>query len=389
MRLLDRLRRRTAAAAGVVLAVGALSSCASTVNTYYDRTKPHHRPYGFNNNYLEFEPKSLATLMRWQLAAAWNGLPKPPQTPTPTVSADLAFIQANAKAGTAMQPAITWVGHATMLVQMGGLNLLTDPQFSERASPLSFAGPKRAQAPGVAPSDLPRIDVVLISHNHYDHLDEASVKTLHAQPGGPPLFIVPLGLKPWLAERGVTHVIEKDWWDAHSIGAVEIVLTPVQHWSARGLGDRLQTLWAGFALFAPELHVFFSGDTGYSKDFADVRARFAPRQRDGGFDIALIPVGAYEPRWFMQQMHVNPAESVQVHRDLGTKRSVGIHWGTFPLTDESLDAPPKALAAAKAQSGVSDDEFFLMAVGETRKLPRRMVATTAATTAAAVLALTP
>ncbi len=275
--------------------------------------------------------------------------------------------------------------------------------FSERASPVSFAGPKRFQPPGVAMKDLPRIDLVLISHNHYDHLDEASVKSLNAQPGGPPLFVVPLGIAPWLAERGISNAVELDWWDSVTLpaatgagaalqpsqvriqrngagvadaatDAVQVFLTPVQHWSARGVGDRMHTLWGGFAVLSPRWHAFFAGDTAYSRDFADIQARLAPRQgaaQGGSFDIALIPVGAYEPRWFMRDQHVNPQESVQVHRDLQAKRSLGVHWGTFSLTDEALDQPPKDLAIARKAQDVADDAFFTLAIGETRVLPAR------------------
>ena len=240
----------------------------------------------------------------------------------------------------AHNPSITWIGHATVLVQMDGLNIVTDPAWSERASPFQWIGPKRAQPPGVALADLPHVDLVLVSHNHYDHFDEASVRALAAQPGGPPLFVVGLGLKEWLAGIGITNAVELDWWQSTRLGAVEVVMTPVQHWSARGLHDRMKTLWGGFAVFGPSMHLFHAGDTGYSKDFADIRARFADRQRGGGFDLALLPVGGYEPRWFMAQQHVNPEEAVRIHRDLGAKRSLGMHWGTFQLTDESLDAPP-------------------------------------------------
>jgi N-acyl-phosphatidylethanolamine-hydrolysing phospholipase D len=356
-----------------------LPSC-TTVNPYYNAAKPHHRPGGFQNNYVEFEPKNFFTdvLLGWQLPSALKGLPPRPQSPTPSVAPDLAFIQANGKAGAAMQPAITFIGHATMLAQVptatGGLNLITDPIFSERASPVGFAGPRRSHPPGLVPADLPTIDVVLISHNHYDHLDEASVKALNAQAGGPPLFVVPLGLKPWLAERGITRAVELDWWDSHTVAGAEIMLTPVQHWSGRGLNDRLTTLWGGFAVLSPAFHLFYPGDTGYSKDFKDIRQRLASRQgaaQGGGFDIALLPVGGYEPRWFMQQQHVNPAEAVQIHRDLGAKRSAGLHWGSFELTDEALDQPPRDLAAARRAQGVADEAFVVTAIGETRRLPRR------------------
>ncbi|HWH82923.1 MAG TPA: MBL fold metallo-hydrolase [Burkholderiaceae bacterium] len=338
----------------------------------------HHRPDGFQNNYLEFTPKGLGALLQWKVDAARAGLPKPPQSATPTVTPERDFIRANARAGAAMQPSVTWIGHASALLQLGGLNLLTDPIFSERASPLAFAGPQRHVAPGLALAELPHIDVVLISHNHYDHLDDASVRALAAQPGGQPLFVVPLGLKAWFAARDIEHVVELDWWQSHLLpgaaGPVEVVMTPVQHWSGRSLTDRLKTLWGGYAVFAPELHLFFGGDTAYSQDFADIARRFAARQTPalgGGFDLALLPIGAYEPRWFMRSQHVDPDEAVQIHLDLHAKRSLGIHWGTFELTDESLDRPPIDLAAARAAHQVPDADFFVLAIGQTRRLPRR------------------
>jgi N-acyl-phosphatidylethanolamine-hydrolysing phospholipase D len=353
----------------------ALAACGSA-NPYYNPAKPHHRPSGFENNYPTEPLHGLWAVIQWRVSSWAKGIPKLPVTPTPELVPDLGAIEANARAGVRMQPALTWIGHATALVQAGGLNVLTDPQFSERASPLSWAGPKRLYAPAISPVQLPHIDVVLISHNHYDHLDTASVKVLNAQAGGPPLFIVPLGLKPWLAAQGIANTVELDWWDAHKVGGAEFVLTPVQHWSSRKPWDRKESLWGGFAVFAPEFHWFFSGDTGYSKDFADIAARFAPRQpgqaQGGGFDLALLPVGCYEPRWFMKEQHLNPDDSVRVHQDLRAKASVGIHWGTFHgLCDEPLDQAPVDLAAARRAHSVGEGEFSLMALGETRKLPRR------------------
>jgi N-acyl-phosphatidylethanolamine-hydrolysing phospholipase D len=201
-----------------------------------------------------------------------------------------------------------------------------------------------------------------------------SVTALSNIAGAATLFIVPLGVKKWFESLGISNVQELDWWDSAKVRGVEFHFTPVQHWSARGLGDRSQTLWGGWAVFAADFHWYYSGDTGYSKDFYDTQQRFAQRQTaalGGGFDIALIAVGAYEPRWFMKEMHLNPAEAVQVHQDLKAKRSVGLHWGTFELTDEPLDQPPKDLAAARGAAGVPESEFFLLAVGETRKLPAR------------------
>ena len=397
---MTRLRHVAAA----LCAGGLLAACSTPPNPYYDASRRHHRPDGFQDNYVDFKPKNFFTdvLLGWQIPSWFKGLPPAPEAPPPVVAPDLAFIASNT--GAQARPAATFIGHATVLVQVptanGSLNVLTDPVFGERASPVSFAGPKRFQPPGVALKDLPRIDLVLISHNHYDHLDEDSVKALNAQAGGPPLFVVPLGIKPWLAERGVTNAVELDWWDSVTLpatpsaasaqplvqrngagiaagassDAVQVFLTPAQHWSARGLGDRMKTLWGVFALLSPKLHVFYSGDTGYSKDFADIQARLAPRQADaqgGGFDLALLPVGAYEPRWFMKDQHVNPDESVRIHRELHARRSLGVHWGTFSLTDEALDQPPKDLAAARKAQGVADDAFFTLAIGETRKLPAR------------------
>ncbi len=331
----------------------------------------HHRNGAFQNNYMDFAPRGMADFLRWRWNALREGLPPAPARPTPRVQPDLDFIHANARAGAAMQPAVTWIGHATVLAQLGGLSALTDPISSERASPVSFAGPKRAHAPGLTLQQLPHIDLVMVSHNHYDHCDAPSLQALNAQPGGPPLFLVPRGLKAWLADLDITNAVELDWWQSHRLGSVDVVMTPVQHWSGRGLTDRMQTLWGGWAVFAPDAHLFHAGDTGYSPDFQDIARRFASRQKDGGFDIALIPVGAYAPRWFMKEQHVDADEAVRMHLDLRSKKSLGVHWGTFELTDEPLDEPPQSLARARTKAKVADDDFFLLALGQTRKLPRR------------------
>ena len=358
--------RLAAIAAAALAGVAAIAMTRAEASAGAPRRGEH-----FQNNYVEFEPKGLGALLRWKMESSRAGLPKPPRQATPQVAPDLAFVHANAGAGAAMVPAITWIGHATALVQVGGSTVLTDPIFSERASPLSFAGPKRHVAPGIAIAELPHIDAVVISHNHYDHLDEASVRALAAQPGGAPLFIVPLGIKAWLAGLGIEHAVELDWWQSARDGAVEIVFTPAQHWSGRSLDDRMATLWGSYAIFAPDFQVWFAGDTAYSKDFADIRQHFAARQGARGFDLALIPIGAYEPRWFMRSQHVDPDEAVQIHRDLLAERSIGIHWGTFELTDESLDEPPQALARAARQAGLADDAFTVLAIGATRRFAPR------------------
>jgi N-acyl-phosphatidylethanolamine-hydrolysing phospholipase D len=341
--------------------------------------KHHHTPKGFRNNYIGVVTKSLGDVLRWQLQRLRDHLPPKPSLATPQVKTDLNFIRSNAASGAAMIPAATWIGHATMLVQAGGLSVLTDPIFSQRASPLQFMGPARAQPPGVTPADLPHIDVVVISHNHYDHLDRASIATLAQQPGGAPRFLAPLGLKPWLEQFGIESAVELDWWDTHMHAgadgrATEFQLTPAQHWSGRGLHDRNRTLWGGWAVLGADFHWFFTGDTGYSGDFSDIRRRFDDRhtvERGGGFDLALIAVGACLPRWFMKDQHVDLGEAVQIHLDLAAKRSVGVHWGTFQLADDPLDQPLHELAGVCRAKGVDPESFFLLPIGGTRKFGRR------------------
>ena len=266
-------------------------------------------------------------------------------------------------------------GLATSLrVQAGGLNVLTDPVFSDRSSLVQLMGPRRARAPGIALANLPLIDVALISHNHCDHLDRQSVLDIAQRSEsipGRPLFLVPLGLQQWFADLGLTNARELDWWDMHIERGVAFTLTPAQHWSSRGAGDRHQTHWGAWAVTVPDLHWYFAGDTGYLKDFVDTAARFAPQHtaaQGGGFDLALIPLGAYQPRWFLAAQHVNPEEALQVHLDLQAKRSVGIHWGTFELSDESLDQPPKDLAAAREAKNLAPGDFSVISIGETRVL---------------------
>ncbi|MFN0183692.1 MAG: MBL fold metallo-hydrolase [Aquabacterium sp.] len=348
-----------------------LSACAQTPPAASDPARTHHRGDRFQNNHVAFTPRGLDELLAWKWAAMRDGLPRPPNTPTPVVAPDLSFIHDNARAGTAMVPAATWIGHATVLVQAGGLNVLTDPIFSDRASPLSYVGPRRAQPPGLSLAQLPRIDAVVVSHNHYDHCDAESLRALNAQPGGPPLFVVPLGLKAWLAGLGIQNAVELDWWQSQRLGAAEIMLTPVQHWSGRTLTDRMRTLWGGYAVLTPGFNWFHAGDTGYSKDFADIASRLGSRLSDGGFDLALVPIGAYAPRWFMSNQHVDTDEAVLIHRDLRAHASLGMHWGTFELTDEPLDEPPQRLAAARRSAGLDARAFFTLAIGQTRLLSAR------------------
>jgi N-acyl-phosphatidylethanolamine-hydrolysing phospholipase D len=251
---------------------------------------------------------------------------------------------------------VTWIGHDTFLIQVAGRNFLTDPIFSERCSPLTFLGPRRQVPPGVPFEALPRIDLVAISHNHYDHLDEPTVRRL----GDSLPYFVPLGLADWFKSLGRNQVREFDWWQSEALGPVRLTCVPAQHFSMRTPFDRNHTLWCGWVLETPAGNIYFAGCSGYSPDFQEIGTRFGPLK------LSLIPIGCYQPRWFMRPMHLNPPEAVTVHRELRSRHSIGIHWGTFRLTDEPMGEPPVYLEKALQEAGVPPEEFITMGIGETR-----------------------
>ena len=258
---------------------------------------------------------------------------------------------------------ITWVGHSTFLIQIDGINILTDPHFTKRASPLSFIGPSRTTPPGLKIDDLPFINLVLISHNHYDHLDAKTIKQLlRKQNINQPIFFVPLKLKESISKLGASNVIEHEWWQMSKYKTLEIYSVPVQHWSKRTFNDTNKTLWCGWVVKMSSFKYFFVGDTGYSKDFQDIQKMF------GEFDLCTIPIGAYAPRWFMKDSHCNVEEAIQIHRDVNSKKSIAMHWGTFQLTDEPMDEPIKLLKKLSKKFKLKKDEFSYMVHGQTRKI---------------------
>jgi len=339
----------------LLIVFAALSiSCASTPRA--SDSPPHHTEEGFRNNYPH---PAKPSFWLWQWRRLTEGVPENPDGgyQFPVLTPDVAYLAANRS-----RPTLTWIGHATFLLQLEGINILTDPHFTERASPVSFAGPRRHVPPPMTIAQLPRIDLVVISHNHYDHLDLETVKSLNRQAGGAPLFLVPLGMKTWFNEQGIANVLERDWWQTHTYQDLNVYFTPVQHWSKRTLWDTNKSLWGSWVFEHARMRVFFGGDFGYSKDQADVGERF------GDIDLALLPIGAYDPRWFMAIMHVNPEEAVRTFRDLRARQAVGMHWGTFRLTDELLDEPPKVLKDVLARAGIPEQDFLVMKHGETRTL---------------------
>jgi L-ascorbate metabolism protein UlaG (beta-lactamase superfamily) len=224
---------------------------------------------------------------------------------------------------------VTFVGHSTFLIQAAGVTLLVDPVFSDRAGPFGLLGPRRVRRPGIALADLPSVDVILVSHNHYDHCDLATLRALKRS--FDPQFVTPAGNVRTLRKTGSSRAIELDWWDSATVAGVTVTVTPAQHFSARTPWDRNRALWGGFSIHIGGRHVYFAGDTGYMRHFRAIRERI------GAIDLAILPIGAYEPRWFMQSLHMNPADAVQAHTDLGSPLAIASHFGTFRLTAEGID----------------------------------------------------
>jgi N-acyl-phosphatidylethanolamine-hydrolysing phospholipase D len=320
-----------------------------------DVPRPHHHRGRYRNRYNADQPRALTPQMLeffWQMGRiSSRGEMQAPLQP------DVAWLKGNRDVA-----ALTWIGHSTFLFQRDGLNIVTDPHLSRRASPSQFAGPKRFVDPAMGFADLPRLDLALISHNHYDHLDDITVRRLARDHEGI-TFVVPMGLKKWFARRRIQNVIELDLWQSADVHGASVHCVPVQHFSGRSATDRNATLWCGFVMQMRDgYRMFFAGDTGYSRDFRDIGQRFAP------IDLSLLPIGAYDPRWFMQPVHVNPEEAVRIHQDVKSRQSVAMHWGTFRLTLEPLDEPPKKLREALAAAKVPEENFWVMRPGETRRL---------------------
>jgi len=344
-----------------VLALLFLAGCGNSY--YHGPAKPHYDGRQFDNPWAPM-PDRFGAFLKWRLTADrgyWpESVPVNPSKPPAKVADDTLRV--------------TYVGHATVLLQTQGLNILTDPIWSERASPLSFAGPKRVAAPGVGFEDLPHIDVVLLSHNHYDHLDLPTLERLfHAFD---PLVLTPLGNDAIILESiPEMRVKTLDWGDGYELNRqVRVTLEPMQHWSARGLFDRREALWGAFVIETTGGPIYFLADAGYAKHLSE---QFLARY--GSPRFSLLPVGAYEPLWFMHYAHMTPAEAVETYFDLGQGYAMGIQHEVFAMADEAYAAPRRDLSAALQSRGVDMERFLLPEVGGWFTVPPRTpVASTSA-----------
>ena len=334
------------------------STAAYALDKKNQAGKPaHHTEKGFQNPYDTNKKRGLFNYMKMrffgdeEFADYKSNFQK-----IPWMEADLAVIE-NPPA--TLQ--VTWIGHATVLIQYRGVNILTDPMFSDRASPLSFLGPKRYNKPAVKLEDLPPIDYAIISHSHYDHLDRKTVKQI----GSRTQWLVPLGLREWFIRAGVNkeNIMEFDWWDEKEFRNATVTATPAQHWSSRSLWDRNKTLWVSWMLQIDDKTIWYSGDTGYNPyQFKEIGRKFKM------IDLALISIGAYEPRWFMKDMHINPEEAVEIHQEIASRYSIGVQWGTFQLTSEPIDDPPLQLKNALFRKEIPQEKFEILKIGETRQI---------------------
>jgi L-ascorbate metabolism protein UlaG (beta-lactamase superfamily) len=350
-------------AAGAALFVGGgiVTRRANAANRYYQGPVSDHFDGRTFFNPDGAPPKQFVDLLRWQFGGGRAKWPRGWPSPFPPAKPETRITGAKLR--------ITMVGHATLLIQTAGLNILTDPVWSERVSPFSFAGPKRANPPGISFEDLPPIDLVLLTHNHYDHLDLATLgrlKSVHD-----PLVVTPLGNDAIVkAAVPAMRIKARDWGESVAVGqGIRVHLEPAHHWSARGLGDRLMALWAAFVIETPAGNIYYAGDTGFH---SGVNYR-AATGKYGSFRLAILPIGAYEPRWFMAAQHQNPEEAVKGFKLCNAAYAAGCHWGTFQLTNEEIGEPRDRLLAALDAEGIPRERFRPLLPGEVWDVPEEPV----------------
>lgn len=321
-------------------------------NPWYNSSLAHHTPQGFRN--ADAPAHQPGDVERWRKARKAAGLPKPPsQGYDQFIRQWWQPVTLNSEE----EDGVWWLGHASLLLRLNGRYILTDPVFSHRASPLPFAGPQRKTPSVMSVAALPPLDALVISHNHYDHLDNATVRQLIKR--FPQLtFFVPLGLGDWCRRRGAKHVLELDWWQSYVFEGLTFTAVPAQHWSQRRLWDRNRALWCGWVMEGKNQRFWFSGDTGYSPELLTIPERL------GKLDTVALPVGAYAPRWFMSRNHMDPQSAVALWQQLGMPRAIPVHWGVFELADESLDEPVNELSQALQDVALDNDRFHILKIGQ-------------------------
>lgn len=326
---------------------------------------PHNRREGgFQNPWPDARQHGFRDFLKWSLVERRRNPRRPDPSPESFPLAEPSFAVPRAAPN---EITITWVGHTSFLVQLAGINILIDPVWSERASPVQFVGPKRWVPPGVEFDRLPPVDVVILSHDHYDHLDARTVSRLAARyPAA--LWFAPLGVGAFLRERGARDVTERDWWEEATVATLQLACVPAQHFSGRTLGKRNTTLWCGWVLRSPDRSILFGGDTALHPEFEAIASRYGP------FDLAILPIGAYEPRWFMGSVHMNPDDCLKAVEQIESKEQsqplimAAAHWGTFKLTDEPMDEPPARMRSLWEAAGRDHRRLWIMRHGETRRL---------------------
>jgi N-acyl-phosphatidylethanolamine-hydrolysing phospholipase D len=327
--------------------------------------RPHHRHGGgFQNPWPSAQMHGFVDFLKWSLGERRRNPRRPDPDPGVFVRATPEYVIPRA---TPEQFTLTWVGHTTFLMQIGGYNVLTDPMWSERASPVQFAGPRRWVPPAVDFDRLPPIDAVLLSHDHYDHLDSATVSRLARRYPAAKWF-VPLGVAEFVRQRGAREISEHDWWDETGFGDLRLTCVPAQHFSGRTLGKRNRTLWCGWTIASSSMSVLFAGDTALHPEFELIAARSGP------FDFAILPIGAYEPRWFMGSVHMNPDDCIEAVANLDLAQQgrplvmVASHWGTFKLTDEPMNEPPQRMRDLWRAAGRPTKDLRVMQHGESLRV---------------------
>jgi N-acyl-phosphatidylethanolamine-hydrolysing phospholipase D len=327
------------------------------------RVPAHHRPGGgFRNPWPSAQMHGFLDFLKWSLIERRRNLRRPDPDPSAFTRVAPAY---SVPRGAPDLFTITWVGHTSFLIQIAGLNLLTDPVWSDRASPVQFAGPRRWVPPAVDFDRLPPIDAVILSHDHYDHLDSSTVSRL-AERYPAAKWYAPLGVGDFLRRQGARDVIERDWWEESALGDLRLTCLPAQHFSGRTLGKRNSTLWCGWALRTEDNSLFFAGDTALHPEYGSIATRCGP------FDVAILPIGAYEPRWFMGSVHMNPEDCIDAVDQLETGQHgarlvmAAAHWGTFKLTDEPMDEPPARMRERWRAAGRDSEDLWIMQHGETR-----------------------